>query len=76
MTLLDTIKAPLAKLPRPDLSHILGARRRPCLGKTMSFRLYPDGVYFNPTARFGRMLPMRVFGETWAVLAAVQRWDV
>ncbi len=76
MTLLDTTKAPLAKLPHPDLCRIVGTRRRPCLGKTMSFRLNPDGIYFTPTARFGRMLRMRVFGETWAVLAAFQRRDV
>lgn len=69
MTLLDTASAPLARLPRPDLSHIPGPRTLPFLGKTISFGLDPYGTYFDQTARFGDVFRMTVFGETWAVLA-------
>lgn len=69
VTLLETPNAPLAKLTRPDLSHIPGPRTIPFLGKTISFGLNPYGTYFDQVARFGSVFRMTVFGETWAVLA-------
>jgi len=69
LTLLATDAAPLAKLPRPDLSHIPGPRTVPFLGKTISFGLDPYGTYFDQVERFGGVFRMTVFGETWAVLA-------